>query len=128
LVVELTEHASISDWDQFAQNVAALQAIGIAVAVDDFGVGHANYSLLLRCDPDIVKLDRILTATFMTSARGRAIARSAFDAAAAVGARVIVEGVEDLAAASELIALGADYFQGYALGRAQSFATLDKSL
>jgi EAL domain-containing protein (putative c-di-GMP-specific phosphodiesterase class I) len=127
LVVELTEHASISDWEQFARNAEALQAIGIAVAVDDFGVGHANFELLLRCDPDIVKLDRTLTASFTATPRGRAIARSAFDAASAVGARVIVEGVESLDDAAELVSLGADFFQGYAFGRAQSFATLDGS-
>jgi EAL domain-containing protein (putative c-di-GMP-specific phosphodiesterase class I) len=128
LVVELTEHASISDWAQFGANVEALQAIGIAVAVDDFGVGHANYELLLRCDPDIVKLDRTLTASFMGTPRGKALARSAFAAASAVGARVIVEGVESIDAANELCALGADFFQGYAFGRAQSFTTLNSSL
>jgi EAL domain-containing protein (putative c-di-GMP-specific phosphodiesterase class I) len=128
LVFELTEHTSIPDWAQFAANVEALQAIGIAVAVDDFGVGHANYEVLLRCDPDIVKLDRTLTASYMETARGKAIVRCAFAAAAAVGARVIVEGVENLDDATELCGLGADFFQGYAFGRAQSFATLDRSL
>jgi EAL domain-containing protein (putative c-di-GMP-specific phosphodiesterase class I) len=122
LVVELTEHTSIENWEQFAANAAALQALGVGIAVDDFGMGNANYGLLLQCEPNIIKFDKVITNTSVTTARGRALLQSAFDAATAVGAQIVVEGVEDRERVPQLVALGAHYFQGYAFGRAESLA------
>jgi EAL domain-containing protein (putative c-di-GMP-specific phosphodiesterase class I) len=127
LIVELTEHTSIENWDQFAANAAALQALGIGIAVDDFGMGNANYGLLLQCEPNIIKFDKVITNTSVSTARGRALLQSAFDAATAVGAQIVVEGIEDKARAPQLVALGAHYFQGYAFGRAASLATLSST-
>jgi EAL domain-containing protein (putative c-di-GMP-specific phosphodiesterase class I) len=124
LVVELTEHASIVDWPQFSANVTGLQELGVGVAVDDFGMGSANYALLLQCDPDFVKLDKMITMSSISSARGRAIVRSALAAAEAVGARVVIEGVEDISVTADLLALGAHFFQGYAFGKAEPFVSL----
>jgi EAL domain-containing protein (putative c-di-GMP-specific phosphodiesterase class I) len=124
LVVELTEHTAIEHWDRFTANVSALQHLGVRVAVDDFGMGHANYNLLMQCDPDFVKLDKVITSLSFSSDRSRLLLKSAFDAARAVGAKIIAEGIEDADAMGDLAALGADYFQGHALGRAQPLSAL----
>jgi EAL domain-containing protein (putative c-di-GMP-specific phosphodiesterase class I) len=121
LVVELTEHTAIENWERFTTNVTAIQRLGVGVAVDDFGMGNANYSLLMQCDPDFVKLDKSLVSASKTTERGRLLLKSAFDAASAVGAMIVAEGIEDHATMADLRALGAHYFQGYALGSAQSF-------
>jgi EAL domain-containing protein (putative c-di-GMP-specific phosphodiesterase class I) len=122
LVVELTEHASIGDWEQFTANVTGIQTLGVGVAVDDFGIGHANFALLLQIDPDIIKMDRVITDGAITTERGRALIKSAFEAAGAVGARVVAEGVEDPLLVPDLVSLGAHYLQGHAFGRAQPLA------
>jgi EAL domain-containing protein (putative c-di-GMP-specific phosphodiesterase class I) len=128
LVVELTEHTAIDNWDRFTANVTALQALGIRVAVDDFGMGNANYSLLMKCDPDFVKLDKVITSLSSSTERGHLLLKSAFDAASAVGALIVAEGIEDRDTMAELIALGADYFQGHALGHAQAFSSLTAAI
>jgi EAL domain-containing protein (putative c-di-GMP-specific phosphodiesterase class I) len=129
LVMELTEHVGIANWEQFVVNVTALQHLGIGVAVDDFGAGHANYSLLLRFDPDYIKLDKSLYDAAAHSDRGLAILKSAINAANAVGALVVVEGIEDAAAVDGLALLGADFIQGFAFSRARPLASVaDPSL
>jgi EAL domain-containing protein (putative c-di-GMP-specific phosphodiesterase class I) len=120
LVLELTESAAVSNWPQLVENVTALQAMGVGIAIDDFGTGHANYRILLKLEPDIIKLDKLIAEAMMHGERGRVLLRSAVLAASTVGARVVLEGVENLAFVDELSHLGADYMQGHALGFAMS--------
>jgi EAL domain-containing protein (putative c-di-GMP-specific phosphodiesterase class I) len=120
LVLELTESAAVSDWPQLVDNVTELQALGVGIAIDDFGTGHANYRILLKLEPNIIKLDKLIAEAMMHGDRGRVLLRSAVLAASTVGAKVVLEGVEDLAFVDELSRLGADYMQGHALGFAMS--------
>lgn len=120
LVLELTEHSAVSCWDKLIVNVDALQVMGIGIAIDDFGAGSANFTSLLRFDPDIVKLDRSLIEASTQSDRGRRLLRSAITAADSVGARIIAEGIEDVSTIAELHRMGVHFVQGYALGNPRS--------
>jgi EAL domain-containing protein (putative c-di-GMP-specific phosphodiesterase class I) len=118
LVIELTETAAITDWDGLRTNVELFQAAGIGFAIDDFGSGHANFSLLIDLDPDLVKLDQGLITLAMTSARGTSVVRNALLAARSSGARVVAEGVSDESWIPRLQDMGFDFLQGYVLGMA----------
>jgi EAL domain-containing protein (putative c-di-GMP-specific phosphodiesterase class I) len=120
LVFELTESAAVSNWPQLVENVTALQKIGVDIAIDDFGTGHANYRVLLKLEPDIIKLDKLIADASSHGERGRILLRSAVLAASTVGARVVLEGIEDACVIDDLAKLGAEYMQGHALGRAMS--------
>jgi EAL domain-containing protein (putative c-di-GMP-specific phosphodiesterase class I) len=124
LIIELTETAAVTDWDEIMRNVTVFQDAGIGLAIDDFGVGHANFGLLVSLDPDLVKLDRTLVEAAMTSARGRAVVRMAADAARSAGARVVAEGISEYAWGTELHDLGFDLLQGYAFGRPQALDSI----
>lgn len=116
LVIELTEMVAVTDWDQLAANLVALQVLGFQIAVDDFGSGHANLKYLSRLDPDIIKLDRDLIVAAATSGRGHDVVHSSVALAKTLGVLVVAEGVEDAAWGQMLGDLGVDYLQGYALG------------
>jgi EAL domain-containing protein (putative c-di-GMP-specific phosphodiesterase class I) len=120
LVFELTESAEVTNWPQLVENVTALQKIGLQIAIDDFGTGHANYRVLLQLEPDIIKLDKLIADASLHGERGRILLRSAVLAASTVGAKVVLEGIEDVSIIEELSRLGADYMQGHALGGAMS--------
>ena len=124
LIIELTETAAVTDWDEIMRNVAVFKDAGIGLAIDDFGAGHANFGLLVSLDPDLVKLDRTLVEAAMTSTRGRAVARMAADAARSAGARVVAEGISESAWGTELHDLGFDLLQGYAFGRPQALDSI----
>lgn len=124
LVLELTEHDAVECWDRLIANVDALQVMGIGIAVDDFGAGSANFTSLLRFDPDIVKLDRSLIEAAAQSERGRRLLRSAILAADSVGARIVAEGIEDVTTIAELHRLGVHFVQGYALGNPRSLTEI----
>lgn len=124
LIIELTETAAVTDWDEIMRNVTVFQDAGIGLAIDDFGAGHANFGLLVSLDPDLVKLDRTLVEAAMTSARGRAVVRMVADAARSAGARVVAEGISDYAWGAELHDLGFDLLQGYAFGRPQALDSI----
>jgi EAL domain-containing protein (putative c-di-GMP-specific phosphodiesterase class I) len=118
LIIEITETAAIDDWDELRRNVTIFQAVGIGLAIDDFGAGHSNFGLLVELEPDLVKLDQSLVEAALATNRGRAVVRNAVQAARSCGALIVAEGVSDDTWCPSLEALGFDHVQGYAFGRA----------
>lgn len=117
LVVEITEHAAIEDYDTLLERLAQLRALGVLVAVDDAGAGIASLRHIVQIAPDIIKLDISLTQEVTASPLRRALGGSLIEFAERTGARLLVEGVEH---GDDLVAwthLGAHAAQGYLLGR-----------
>lgn len=122
LMLEITEHDSISEYDRLSQILEPLRRKGMRVAVDDAGAGYCSFRHILQIKPDLIKLDRSLVQEIDTDPARRALASALVEFARATGSQVIAEGVET---ASELIAvrlLGADKAQGYFLGRPMPLA------
>jgi EAL domain-containing protein (putative c-di-GMP-specific phosphodiesterase class I) len=117
LVIEITEHAQVDDYDALRDALAPLRERGAQLAIDDVGAGFANLRHILRLAPDIVKLDLSLTQEIARDPARRALATSLVDFADGVGASIVAEGIssdEDLAL---LRALGVAYGQGFYLAR-----------
>jgi EAL domain-containing protein (putative c-di-GMP-specific phosphodiesterase class I) len=117
LVIEITEHAQVDDYDALLCALAPLRERGAALAIDDVGAGFANLRHILRLAPDILKLDLSLTQEIARDPARRALATSLVDFADGVGASIVAEGIscdEDL---TLLRALGVDYGQGFHLAR-----------
>jgi EAL domain-containing protein (putative c-di-GMP-specific phosphodiesterase class I) len=117
LVIEITEHAQVDDYDALQLALAPLRQRGAALAIDDVGAGFANLRHILRLAPDIVKLDLSLTQEIARDPARKALATSLVDFADGVGASIVAEGIssdEDLAL---LRALGVGYGQGFYLAR-----------
>jgi EAL domain-containing protein (putative c-di-GMP-specific phosphodiesterase class I) len=117
LVIEITEHAQVDDYNALRDALAPLRERGAQLAIDDVGAGFANLRHILRLAPDIVKLDLSLTQEIARDPARKALATSLVDFADGVGASIVAEGIssdEDLAL---LRALGVAYGQGFYLAR-----------
>jgi len=116
LVIELTEHQRVEDYDQLLAPVARLRARGVRLAVDDAGAGFASLQHILRLSPDIIKLDRIFIEELSEDPVRRALTTALVSFAGDIGATLVAEGI---ATASELAALqelGVRHGQGTFLG------------
>jgi diguanylate cyclase (GGDEF)-like protein len=116
VVLEITEHERIRDYDSLARVLASYRAEGIRFALDDVGEGHSTLELLAASASEYLKLGRSLT---MTSTRVGS--RAAMDATMAFarvsGAMVIAEGVENEFVADLMKASGVSLGQGFGLGK-----------
>jgi EAL domain-containing protein (putative c-di-GMP-specific phosphodiesterase class I) len=117
LVLEVTEHASIEDYDAVLLALASLRSLGIRLAVDDAGAGYASFRHVLRLAPEFIKLDRSLVSTIHADRGRRALATAVVAFAAEMGATVVAEGIESLEELDCVEALGIHAAQGYLFGR-----------
>lgn len=117
LVVELTEHVSITDMPRVREKLDACRRVGIRIAADDLGAGNAGLRLLSELQFDILKVDVNLVRRSAPGALSSAIVSSVIDLAARTGALVVAEGIEDETQLARLTGLGAHAAQGFLLGR-----------
>ncbi|MDQ1509301.1 MAG: hypothetical protein QOG50_1145 [Actinomycetota bacterium] len=120
VVLELTEHDEISDYEWLRPFLDRYRANGVRIAVDDAGAGYAGLQHILSLMPDILKLDRELIRGVDTDIARRALARCLVDFAGEIGAEVLAEGISGIAELDVLRAVGVSLGQGYYLGRPAS--------
>lgn len=116
LVIEVSEHEAVDDYQALASCLDRWRDRGALVAVDDFGAGHANLLHVLRLRPDYLKLDRSLVTDVDTQSRHGDVIISMMSLAERVGAQLIAEGIETAAQAASLLTAGVVLGQGYLLG------------
>jgi EAL domain-containing protein (putative c-di-GMP-specific phosphodiesterase class I) len=117
IIVELTEHAPVDDYDPLRESIERLRRSGACIAVDDVGAGFASLRHVLQLAPDIVKLDLSLTREIETNSITRALACSLVTFCKRIGATVVAEGIESHGVLTLLRSLGVRQGQGYYLGR-----------
>jgi diguanylate cyclase (GGDEF)-like protein/PAS domain S-box-containing protein len=110
LVLEITESLVLDP--SVKPVVASLRALGVQLALDDFGPGYSSLGSLQRFPLDLLKLDKTLIDT-LTDERGVAVVRAAIELGQALGVQVIAEGIEDRTQLSTLRALGCPLGQGF---------------
>jgi EAL domain-containing protein (putative c-di-GMP-specific phosphodiesterase class I) len=120
LVLELTEHAAVSDYPATTASLSALRRAGVLFAVDDAGAGHSTFRHIVRLGPDIIKIDRSITQRIDTDPTRRALVAAMVIFAGEVGAVVVAEGIETGAELAAVRAAGVTRGQGYGLARPQS--------
>ena len=123
MVLEITEHAPISDYRAFR---TALEALGPSVraAVDDAGAGFASLRHILELRPSFVKLDLGLIRAIEQDRARQALVAGMTHFAARTGTTLIAEGVETQAECEALRSLGVELGQGYLFGRPQPFGEI----
>jgi len=95
----------------------ALRRTGVRVSIDDFGTGYSSLAYLKELPVDELKIDRSFIIGLDSDPRTSRIVRSIIDLAHSLELTVVAEGVEDEAVASHLLRLGADYLQGFFIGK-----------
>ena len=112
LELELSEAMLIDEHEDTSFGVKAVRALGIGIALDDFGAGYGSLSVLKRMPLTTLKLDRSVVLGLRQDADDTAIPRAAIDAAHALGCNVVADGVETEAQRRILDELGCDEAQG----------------
>ena len=117
LVFEITER-DIHDTASITAAIDRLAGLGVIIAVDDFGTGHATFERLRWRNVAQLKLDREVLRNVTTDPREREVLRSILDLAERLEYDVVAEGVETEGQLALLRELGCPHAQGYLFARA----------
>jgi diguanylate cyclase (GGDEF)-like protein/PAS domain S-box-containing protein len=116
LSLELTENVLMAQVQGTAQKLQALRALGLRLAVDDFGTGQSSLSHLSRLPVDSLKIDRSFIHQLQWGSDDSAVVRAIVQLAASLRKVVVAEGIETAAQAAQLREMGCTYGQGFHLG------------
>ena len=117
IVLEVTEHASVADYDALLASLDVLRRRGVRIAVDDAGAGYASFRHILALHPDVIKVDRGMVAGLDVDPVRAALVGALVAFAARMGATLVAEGIETAGELSALARLGVACGQGYYLAR-----------
>ena len=121
LWLELTETALLRAGHSATVELAAVQALGVHIGMDDFGTGYASLTNLQRLPIDFFKIDqsfvKCLDRNDGAQASGNAIVAALAQLGSTLGLRTIAEGIESVEEADLLRAYGCNYGQGFLLAR-----------
>jgi EAL domain-containing protein (putative c-di-GMP-specific phosphodiesterase class I)/DNA-binding NarL/FixJ family response regulator len=117
VVVEITEHARIDDYERLREALGAIRALGVRVAIDDAGAGFASLRHILRLEPEFIKLDRTLIDGIESDRSRQALAAGLISFAEKIDATIVAEGIERPAEVEALAGLGVRYGQGFFFAR-----------
>jgi EAL domain-containing protein (putative c-di-GMP-specific phosphodiesterase class I)/GGDEF domain-containing protein len=113
LELELTETAATQDAERTFALFRELRALGISLAIDDFGSGYSSLSYLKNLPFDKLKIDREFVVDVHLHKDSQAICRSLVELTRGLGLQIIAEGVESWDEADALRDLGCRAFQGF---------------
>lgn len=117
LIVEITESHVAIHTEEIREFIDAVRSLGVKVAIDDFGAGYTAFKTLKNLPFDIIKIDGEYARHMATDTRDQVFVRSLVSIAHALGAKTVVEWVDDDDTADLLAAWNVDYLQGFGMGR-----------
>jgi EAL domain-containing protein (putative c-di-GMP-specific phosphodiesterase class I)/putative methionine-R-sulfoxide reductase with GAF domain len=117
IVLELTEHFPVEDYERLKGALCEIRRRGTRLAIDDTGAGFASLAHILKLSPDVIKLDRDLARGIDADPIRRSMAAALVAFAAQTGAQVVAEGLETEDELATVRELGIAFGQGYLLGR-----------
>lgn len=128
LVLEITEGVLIDNPAEMIRRIKDLHALGVRVALDDFGSGYSNLGYLQRFPLDKLKIDKSFVAALGRSANGGVIIQAIVALGRALGLSVLVEGVETEHQRVLLRLTGCDEMQGFLFAKPAPAAAIDQIL
>jgi EAL domain-containing protein (putative c-di-GMP-specific phosphodiesterase class I) len=117
LMIEVTETAAISDMARAGAFCAGVQALGCAVALDDFGAGFGSFQYLKHLPFEYLKIDGDFIRGLPDSPKDQLVVKALVELARGMGKQTIAEFVGDQATVELLRDYGVDYAQGFEVGR-----------
>jgi diguanylate cyclase (GGDEF)-like protein len=128
LVLEITEGVLVDNPDEMVRRIHELHALGVRIALDDFGSGYSNLGYLQRFPLDKLKLDKSFVEALGSAGNGGVIVQAIAALGRALGLTVTVEGVETEQQRVLLRLAGCDEMQGYLFGKPGSAKMIDRLL
>ena len=128
LILEVTETAVMNDMDAAIRILGRLKALGVGMAMDDFGVGASSLARLRRLPVDLVKIDKSLVDHVPDGHVASDLLEAIVGMVRALQLKTIVEGVERADQAKHLREAGYDLAQGFYYARPMDAAGIEQSL
>ena len=128
LVLEMTEGVLIENPEEMRARLLELRALGVRLALDDFGAGYSSLHYLQKLPFDRLKVDRSFVTELDRSANGGVILQAVIALGRALGMAVVVEGVETEEQRVLLRLAGCHEMQGYLFARPVPAGQIDQLL
>lgn len=116
LEIELTEEVLLEP-ELTMEELDRLKAVGVGLALDDFGAGHTSLAYLRQNRFDTIKIDRQYISALGVDQTNLALVQAIIGFGQTLEVNVIAEGVETEKEAKALVCLGCRRAQGYLFGR-----------
>ncbi len=117
LTLEVTERVFVEDAVATGKALHEVKALGVGLAIDDFGMGYSSLDYLRRLPVDTLKIDRSFVSGVGNEAENGAIVTAIAALGHALGMTVTAEGIETAEQLNQARSMGCDHGQGYHLGR-----------
>ena len=117
LELEFTESAVMSNLNGAALQLRRLGALGVTIAIDDFGIGYSSLARLQELPVQKLKIDRSLVSGLDDDHGKAAIVEAIVALGRKLGLAIVAEGVETEAELRFVRELGCDEVQGFHLCR-----------
>ena len=117
LCLEITESLFVHQGSPEAQRIDGLAALGVHLAMDDFGTGFSSLGYLRTLPVHTVKIDRSFVTDVDGDGSRRALVAGIVGLCRALGLRTVAEGVETEGERAVMVAAGCDRLQGYLFSR-----------
>ena len=113
VVLEVTERQPLDNLTETRRVIAALQGLGVRIAIDDVGTGHSGLSYMLKLGVDIIKIDKVFIDSIGTDRNSHTIIETLIDLAQNMRMDTVAEGVETFEQVVALRELGIRSAQGF---------------
>jgi len=117
LCFEITETAAITYMGDASEFINGMRALGVRIALDDFGSGISSFGYLKALPLDFLKIDRSFVQRILQERLDHVAVSSFCSAAKVCGLKTIAEGVEGEEVMNELYRIGVDIAQGFLFHR-----------
>tara|TARA_R110000764_G_scaffold77288_3_gene154740 strand:- start:678 stop:1220 length:543 start_codon:yes stop_codon:yes gene_type:complete len=125
--IELTEDVALSNSFVVTSQLTQIRALGVSVAIDDFGKGYSNLAYMRNIELDTIKIDKTFVMELADSPINRAVIEASKLIATAAKCEVVAEGIENIHQLHILREIGIVEGQGFLFSRAvplEDFITL----
>lgn len=117
VVIELTEHKPIDDYELMREAMIHYRSMGFEIALDDLGAGYSSLRLWSELLPEYVKIDQHFIQDLQNDSVKLNFVRSIQGIANSLNCNIIAEGIETKAEFKMIESLGISHVQGYYFSR-----------
>lgn len=117
LELEITEHSMIRDFNRASNIIEQIQKLGIAIAIDDFGIQNSSLAYLARLPVDTIKIDRVFVNNSEQGERDQKVLRALAALVRELGSDLVIEGIETIEQFKRIKPLNSDRLQGFYFAR-----------
>lgn len=119
IVFEITETAAIANFAQTREMIMNIRQLGCRFALDDFGSGFSSFNYIKEFPVDYLKIDGAFITNLVNDPVDQTLVKSMIEISKTLNKKIIAEFVENKMVLDMLMQFGADYAQGYFIGKPQ---------